>query len=583
MLYFDAMTFDGLTLAAMADELRRSIENARVQKIVQPGPQTIALQMYGNRERHWLLLSADPQRPRLYLTADRPGRGVENPTPLLLLLRKYVDGARLAQIEQPSGERILNLGFSVGGERAVHVRLIIEAISQYSNLILVDAEGRVLDAARRVSAEQNRYRVTLPRHPYVPPPAQTKRSLDQRSPEVCREVLASAEPGGTLWQALVSQFAGLGPLAGREISFRATGDARAKVSRALDEQLALAAPLAEALAEIVEPVEQGRFSATVARGAAESAESIVAFAPYPLTHLGRWEPQPTLSAAADAFYRQAGNVSTIDLARKTLLTALTAERSQAERKRESLLRALEGTVRAEELRAKGELLLTYATTVPRGASAYAADGVQVDLDPRLSAVDNAQALFRRYKKQKAALREVPALLNDVELRLRYLDEIAAWSELAESADAVRALRSELRPPRRQQPGQRKRKARRPEDSVLRLRAGDGTEILVGRSAHQNQAVTFDLARTEDLWLHARGCPGAHVILRAPGERPSDATLHQAAALAAYYSANRASGKVEVDWTRRKHVRHLGKGTPGLVSYSGEQTLLVEPAGPDQSL
>jgi len=576
------MTFDGLTLAAMAGELRTRIENARVQKIVQPGPQTIALQMYGNRERHWLLLSADPQRPRLYLTEDRPGRGVENPTPLLLLLRKYVDGARLAVIEQPTGERILSLGFSTGSEHSVHVRLIIEAISQYSNLILVDAEDRVLDAARRVSAEQNRYRVTLPHHPYVPPPAQTKRSLDERSAEVCRAVLASAEPESTVGQALVSQFAGIGPLAGREISFRATGDARAKVPATLAEQHQLADRLADALDEVVAPALEGRFSASIAYGTAEHADEIVAFAPYPITHLGQSETQPSLSAAADAFYRQVGNVSTMDLARKTLLTALAAERSQVERKRESLLRALEGTARADELRAKGDLLLAYAGEIPRGASAYTADGVRVDLDPRLSAVDNAQTIFRRYKKQKAALREVPALLDEVELRLRYLDEIAAWSAMADSADAVRALRSELRQPRRQQQTQRKRKTRRPEDSVLRLRASDGAEILIGRSAHQNQAVTFDLARSEDIWLHARGCPGAHVIVRAPGERPSDATLREAAALAAYYSANRASGKVVVDWTRRKNVRRLGKGTPGLVSYTGEQTLAVQPEGPDLS-
>lgn len=574
------MTFDGLTLAAMAGELRNRIENARVQKIVQPGPQTIALQLYGNRERHWLLLSADPQRPRLYLTEDRPGRGVESPTPLLLLLRKYVDGARLAAIEQPTGERILSLSFSPGAERSVHVRLIIEAISQYSNLILVDAEDRVLDAARRVSAEQNRYRVTLPHHPYVPPPAQTKRSLEERGVDDCRAVLASAEPGSPIWQALVAQFAGIGPLAGREISFRATGDARAKIPGTLGEQQDLADRLTRALEEVVGPALAGQFSASIAYGTGEHADEVVAFAPYAITHLGRWEIQPSLSAAADAFYRQVGNVSTLDLARKTLLTALAAERSQVERKRESLQRALDGTSRADELRLKGELLLTFASEIPRGASFYAADGVRVDLDPRLSAIDNAQALFRRYKKQKAALREVPALLDEVQLRLRYLDEIAAWSEMVDSADAVRALRSELRQPRRQQQTQRKRKVRRPQDSVLRLRASDGAEILIGRSAHQNQAVTFELARSEDIWLHARGCPGAHVVVRTPGERPSEATLREAAALAAYYSANRASGKVAVDWTLRKNVRRLGKGTPGLVSYTGEQTITVQPAGPN---
>jgi len=574
------MTFDGLTLAALAGELRTRIDGARVQKVVQPGPQTIALQLYGNRERTWLLASADPQRPRIYLTADRPGRGVESPTPLLLLLRKHVDGARLTEIDQPAGERILSLGFSPGVERSVHVRLIIEAISQYSNLILVDAAGQILDSVKRISPEQNRYRVTLPRHPYVPPPAQAKRSLEDLRPAVCQAVLAGVEPGSLLWQALVGAFAGIGPLAAREVCFRATDDARVKVPKLLGEQLALSEGVSGALRAVVEPALRGDFPASVARGSGATSEEIVAFAPYEITHLGSSEAMPSLSAAADAFYRQAGSVSTIDLARKTLLVALNAERAQAERKRESLLRALEGTAHAEEFREKGDLLLAYASEIPRGAASFAANGVRIELDPRLSAVDNAQISFRRYKKQKAALREVPALIEEVELRLRYLDEIAAWSEIADSADTVRALRSELRPPRRAGQIQRRRKVRRPEDSVLRLRTSDGVELLVGRSAHQNQAVTFDLARSEDIWLHARGCPGAHVILRAPGEWPTESALREAAALAAYYSANRASGKVAVDWTRRKYVRRLGKGTPGLVSYTGEQTITVLPTGPE---
>ena len=118
--------------------------------------------------------------------------------------------------------------------------------------------------------------------------------------------------------------------------------------------------------------------------------------------------------------------------------------------------------------------------------------------------------------------------------------------------------------------------------MLRLRTTEGLELLVGRSAGQNQAVTFGLGRPDDIWLHARGCPGAHVILRSAGEDPSARSVEEAASVAAYYSASRASTKVTVDWTRRKLVRRLG--APGLVSYSGETTLSVRPMSspsPDQ--
>jgi len=583
------MTFDGLTLAAMLAELRENLIDARVQKVIQPDALTVALELYGHRGRRWLLLSADPRRPRVYITTEKPGRGVETPSPLLLLLRKHVDGLRLGEVTQPRGERILEFAFvgyrpsdfeasePTDRERRsaprVLCRLIIEAISQYSNLILVDADDVVLDAARRISAEQNRYRVTLPHHPYMPPPAQSKRSLDSADLSSCLAALVEAGSGAAVWQSLVSGFSGLGPLASREIVFRALGDAKARIPNDPESTAAIADQLAPALLTVARPVLEGTFQPSIARDGAE----IVAFAPYALTHLGVWEARPSLSEAADEYYRQEQGLRAVDVARRALQAAVTVERSQAERKRESLLRALEGTARAEEFRMRGDLLLTYGSSVPRGAASIRADGVAVDLDPRLSAIENAQAYFRRYQKAKAALREVPTLLEETELRLRYLDEVAALADIADTADAVRALRDELRPERREpaRPGKRRR-VRRPDEGILRLRAGDGTEMLVGRSARQNHEVTFEMARPDDLWFHARGCPGAHVVLRVNGGTPSRRTIEDAAAVAAYFSANRAASKVTVDWTRRKLVRRLGKGTPGLVSYTGEQSVVVRP-------
>lgn len=576
------MTFDGLTLAAMAAELREQLNGARVQKIIQPDAFSIALEAYGDHARRWLLLSADPQRPRVYLTEAKPGRGVETPSPLLLLLRKHVEGLRLGEIVQPPGERILSFELfhygppdaeSASPRPITAFRLIIEAISQYSNLILVDAEGVVRDAARRISAEQNRNRVTLPRHPYVPPPSQNKRSLKDADAHACAAVLGAAAPGGAVWQTLVGGFAGIGPLAGREIAFRALGDAKARVPADPAELDRLAPRLATAMAEVTQAARGGALEPSVAR----DGDAIVAFAPYALTHLGQWEARPSLSTAADEYYRQDRGTRAVDVARRAFQVAVSAERSLAERKRDSLQRALDGTARAEEFRQRGDLLLTYGAAAPRGATAFRADGVEITLDPRLSAVENAQAYYRRYRKAQAALREVPSLLAETELRLRYLDEVAALAELAETADTVRALRGELRPAPKQPAHQKKRKpARRDGEAVLRLRAADGSELLVGRSARQNHAVTFELARPDDIWLHARGCPGAHVILRANGGTPPSRAIEEAAAVAAYYSANRASGKVVVDWTRRKLVRRLGNGTPGLVSYTGEQSVAVRP-------
>jgi predicted ribosome quality control (RQC) complex YloA/Tae2 family protein len=102
------------------------------------------------------------------------------------------------------------------------------------------------------------------------------------------------------------------------------------------------------------------------------------------------------------------------------------------------------------------------------------------------------------------------------------------------------------------------------------------EILVGRSARQNDAVTFDLAAPQDLWFHARQIPGAHVILRVAGRSPTREALLQAATLAATYSQARGATTVPVDYTLVRNVRRIKGGKPGLVHYSGETTLQVHP-------
>jgi predicted ribosome quality control (RQC) complex YloA/Tae2 family protein len=312
--------------------------------------------------------------------------------------------------------------------------------------------------------------------------------------------------------------------------------------------------------------------------AAGREKPVLDFAPFALTHFPRWEARPTLSAAAEEFFRQSRGIRAIDVARRATRAAVAAERALAEKKRDSLQRALEGTTKAESLRQQGELLLAYSSAIPRGAATYRADGVDLELDPRLTAVEYAQQLFRRYRKAKAALREVPALLDEAMARLRYLDEVAGLAEIADTSEALRALRAELRPAK-ERPGL-PRRGRRPSrigDTILRLRTNDRREILVGRTAQQNNQVTFDLGRPDDVWLHARGCPGAHVILRATESEPSPAEILAAAQIAAYYSANRDATKVTVDWTRRKNVRKVAKSTPGLVTYSGERSLIVQPS------
>jgi predicted ribosome quality control (RQC) complex YloA/Tae2 family protein len=106
---------------------------------------------------------------------------------------------------------------------------------------------------------------------------------------------------------------------------------------------------------------------------------------------------------------------------------------------------------------------------------------------------------------------------------------------------------------------------------------EGFTILIGKNSRQNEEVTFHQATGNDLWLHARGVPGAHVIIKAGSREIPRATIDQAASLAAYYSQARGSTSVPVDYTLQRHVRHMKNGGPGMVIYEHEKTIYAEPA------
>lgn len=720
------MSFDSICVAAVAAELRREMLGGRVQKIIQADELTIGIELYAEHRRRWLLISADPNSPRVHLSEERLGRAGDRVSPLLLLLRKHLRPSRLTAIEQPGLERVLRLTFfqpppTVGDDESqgdrpaadrlaqgrprlgpspsfgTSVTLIIEAIGRYSNLVLVESASQaggagaglesetVLDAAKRVSAEVNRYRVVLPKHLYVPPPPQSKFALADLDSSKVAELLRAVPTKTTAAQVLVASYAGVSPQLAREAAYRAAGRAaqpagEADADRLTDSLRDLLLPLMtgdwrpsvaverRAKSDLADATRAGEASPAAPksgeslgaeqsktgseaddpaevpiRGPAEPETDsqdvtgialppgqIVAFAPYELTQFSATAglsvvPVGSISRAIDLFFAQSGRFRPVDQAREAALKSLAPKRESARRKIDSLNLALAGGYRAESLRRSGEAILGALADIRRGQSLLVVEGLEVALNPALSAVENSQVYFRRYKKSKAALAGVPTLLAETRLFADFLEQAAAHLAQAETVDDVRAVRSELagasrvagrsgrasvkqhdastgRPEGgaavsgrgrntsrgggrgaggRGAGGRDSRGSRRepPLPPAARYLSTEGVELLVGKSGRQNDAVTFDQARPDDIWLHARGVAGAHVIARVAGGPLSEFSLREAAALAAFNSASRGATTVLVDWTLRRNVHRIREALPGLVSYVGEKTLHVVPEVP----
>jgi predicted ribosome quality control (RQC) complex YloA/Tae2 family protein len=231
---------------------------------------------------------------------------------------------------------------------------------------------------------------------------------------------------------------------------------------------------------------------------------------------------------------------------------------------------------AEEHRRFGELLRQNAQAVPRGAAEvtlteYSAEGaraVSVPLDPALDARAQAERHFQRYRRLTRGNARAAARLTELQEELTLAEaELAAAREAPDAALHVPGKTPAARRPRR--PAQR---VHQPYRVFL---ARSGARILVGRVGRDNDALTFGVARPDDVWLHARGVPGAHVLIPLPrGAEVPEETLVDAAHLALHHARGAGADRGEVSYTRAKFVRRVKGGAPGAVTYTREKTFLV---------
>lgn len=577
------MYFDTLTLTAVVEELRATVLDGRIQRVVLVGPLAIGLEVYRQGRRQYLLASADAQMARIHLISQRPTRGVDGETPFLLLLRKYVLGGRIVNIEQPPYERVVVLSITKPTEsrkqtfdpdeliadddndddltadtdHLLHCDLIVEPQDRRSNIILVDDNNIILDAIKRVSPRMSS-RVVLPRRVYELPPPPDKRDPLRASAAEIEHLLSKGEPVKTL----VNAYRGVSPQVAREVLMRACGSIP-QTGQALP-AYTIAARLREIFAEPSAP------------HLASNKQGPVAFAPYYPSHLASdgatVTVMPGMSAALEAFYTAHQQPLGRDQRRADLLNRLRASREHIERQRDQIATELARTAELVRLRWEGEMIFAFLHQLPPQATELVVEGERIALDPKRSPVEQAQERFRAYEKAKSARAILPERLTEVEQRLAGIDQFIALASVADDSNQIDQIAAEAeeagylrssatrRPPVRSRP--------------LLIHSSNGLPIYVGRTARQNEEVTFRIARPTDWWLHARNIHGAHVIIRA--DHPPEQTIYEAAALAAYYSQARDDTAVEVDLCRRRAVRKIPGGPIGLVSYHPERTLRVRP-------
>jgi len=570
--------YDALTLAAVRDELMEHLLGGRVQRIVRTDDHALGLEVYTGK-RHQLLLSADAQWPGVLIVEEKLRRGPSSPCPLQLLLLKFVRGARLETVQQPPCERVLRLTF-VGQHGPVD--LICEIMGRLSNIILVAPDGSVMESIKRVPSSINRYRTILPKYPYVAPPPQKKEHPLLLTPAIL-EMELGKRPDEPVWRRLVGAVFGISPLLAREVVYRAMGEVNPS-------ELAGSA-YAKLVTAIVGlwhlPETRAWAPCVVYEGKGEARHPSV-YAPYDLTHLPDRQPVESISAAIRITMAGQPAYDAYSQVRDRLHHTVDEAVAQQRGRLASLQRALVSESEMERVRFSGDAIYAMAWAIKPGQVELVVDPTElggdmanlpagplrIALDPLLSPSENAQKLFAQYHKMKAAAEQVPPLIRQAQLELDYLRQLHTEVDLAEDRAQLDEVEHELRAAGYLK--QRKKTKHTAKSKPISIRTADDTLILVGRNSQQNDEVTFRRGAPEDVWLHAHGVPGSHVIIKCRKDEVMGDTLDAAARLAAHYSAAAKEARVQVDYTERRHVRRIKGGRPGMVTYTHEETLVVTP-------
>lgn len=297
------------------------------------------------------------------------------------------------------------------------------------------------------------------------------------------------------------------------------------------------------------------------------------------------EGATSISAAADKYYSELADGHEFDRLAGHLVANLRKEIARRKKLQVNLSKDLAAHGSPEEHKRVGDLLLANIARARRVGNKvtltdYYAEGaplIEMEVDENLTLPEAASASFSRYTKAKRAIEEIGARMVLLEGELEKLDGKLVNLEKAIASRDVGALAQFEEKKARPAAGGKKQKASLTLPGMRRYQSTDGYEVLVGRTARDNDQLTFRVARPNDLWLHAGDYPGSHVIVRnsSRGDIPHR-TIIEAAELAAKFSQARKDSKVDIHYTRRKFLTKPKGSAPGLVHMSSFKTITVEP-------
>lgn len=578
------MGIDGIFLHFLKNEIADFAIGAKIDKISLPAKYELVLQLRTRTETRKLFISVSGNSPRINFT-DYTLENPMTPPMICMLFRKQLSGAVIKDIRQVGFDRILMIDMDATNEIGDRVQrtLVVEIMSQFSNCILLDENGVIIDALKRVDASKSSYRLVLPQVEYKLPPQQSKCDLLVDSEETIIDSIISHKDK-KLSSAVLSALSGISPLISKELSYRVSlGDidinsVTASIKERLHHEISLLKNI----------VLQNKPNVTYLT--ADSGE-FIDFSYMPLTfydNSARINHTDTLSAVLDLFYFEKERLQRAKNKADDLFRTVDSLIERTSKKINVQTQELSECENMDQKRLFAELINANMYSLQKGCNVYEVQNyydnynlISIPVLPHLSPSANSQRYYKEYRKAQTAQKMLTELISratdDLEYLLSVKDELSRASTEAELSE----IRTELSGAGflKSKTGTKNKKHK--PVPLLEFDCPDGFRVYVGRNNLQNENLTFKKASKNDIWFHVQKAPGSHVILELNGREPTNAAMEFAAGVAAFFSSVKDRGMAEVDYTRVKNIKKPPASKPGFVIYHIYNTIYIKAINPEK--
>ena len=552
------INFDFLTLKAFLHENTEFFQGARLQKIQQPtrGELIFYLRNLGETRKLYVNIHTNFYHLCFMSKENEAKRLIEipkSPPMFCMLLRKYLEGAKIAKIEQPQNERILEFYFETYNELSekIYLCLAIELMGKHSNVVLYNYDTNVIiGCAHNIGAEKSRHREMIGGLPYVYPPKQNKKDFLAISFEEFSQELRKTDDEP--FKFLNDNFLGISQV------FAKQACSKHKDEKELFLKLQDYLNLKNVFPAI--SVDWSKFSL--------------------------WEELllegilvKNVNEMIDKYFAHHQEAEKIKSLKSKFLLQVGAKLKKINNSKDKLQKQISSVEKADFYRKKGDLIMAnlYAN---KDFSKFIKvfdyeknSNMKIDLDETKTLKENANKYYKLYTKAKTSFVKSNEQIDGLNQEKDYLEQVLYSIESAESMEDLLEIQEEIGIEAKS----KKQKAKSDEYTLCPLPFVfcPKCTVYVGKNNKQNDYIISKLAKDEDVWFHVHNCAGSHVLLKVENSvEPDDKIIFECAKLAKEHSSARLSSKVGVIYTKRKFLKKPPGANLGYVIYKNEKEIVV---------